>query len=65
VAAPPRNGADSTSNVRAPALAAPIAAAVPAAPPPTTMTSHDTGKLMFQPPVFSLLGTGHSLQAVD
>jgi hypothetical protein len=37
----PREGADSTSNVLAPALAEPIAAAVPAAPPPMTMTSCD------------------------
>src|SRR5258708_5930006 len=34
--------------VWAPALAAPIAAAVPPAPPPTTMTSHDRAKLMLQ-----------------
>src|ERR1700730_8916042 len=40
VAAPPRQPNDSHSAVRAPACAAPTAAAVPAAPPPTTATSY-------------------------
>src|SRR5258708_2181318 len=40
VAAPPRQPNDSNTAVRAPAWAAPTAAAVPAAPPPTTITSY-------------------------
>src|SRR6202011_2785805 len=40
VAAPPRQPYDSNSAVRAPAWAAPTAAAVPAAPPPTTAMSY-------------------------
>src|SRR6202171_733800 len=40
VAAPPRQPNDSNRAVRAPAWAAPTAAAVPAAPPPTPATSY-------------------------
>ena len=49
VTLPPRRLSRSTSSVRAPARAAPSAAAKPAGPPPTTATSKHSGALMRRP----------------